>query len=708
MINVIVLSLSNFGRSLPCTKTIITSTDPALGWVGRRMLNQLLTGPGQCGLSAMTSGFCFTRRGRAWSIPPNAISQAMGTRVKESALPPSSKARSRRRGFSSACSGWRAGILVCWLLPAAVTVTSASVVEITLTNGRVFSEAEILSRDNESVTFLDRAYGVQRSLPLDSIRSIGDDMVHPEPAPGKVARTAKRWGKMDIFLACFAAAAALWILMLWAVQIELDELFPGRPHRSMRLNTMVLLLPGLGLIVYLVARRKFIQQQGALPSVTTRVVPAGGGATQRPWKKWRFLFKRPRTPAGPMQTKEEKLNLIFLDHNDEPIDIKKSLPGSSGMVAAYSMLSEAIVQRASDVHIEPLSKSHRVRFRVDGVLRERKHLAKIGTNRAVAALKTLAGIDVAEKRKSQDGRFAARTSLGDIDLRVATATSIHGEKLVVRILIRKTGLMTLGELGMGEEMMATITRNIHSHNGMVLVTGPTGSGKTTTLYAALNQLDATRLNIMTIEDPVEYELAGANQLPVNPRAGLTYASGLRAILRQDPDVIFIGEMRDEEAAAIAVRSALTGHLVFSSLHSNSAIATLTRLLELGIERYQIASSLLLVVAQRLVRVLCRGCREPYQPSEEELTKNGFEMLAGQEIYRARGCENCNGTGYFGRTGIFEIFMMDDEARRMFQTGATDQELWTAAKRRGSKTRHEHGQEKILAGLTTIKEVMEMQ
>jgi general secretion pathway protein E len=378
----------------------------------------------------------------------------------------------------------------------------------------------------------------------------------------------------------------------------------------------------------------------------------------------------------------------------------------TGIEAAREVLEEAIMDRASDVHIEPLEKEYKVRFRVDGLLQERVKFEKTDGNRVVSSLKTLAAIDVAEKRKAQDGRFRVRTGVRDVDFRVATAASIYGEKMVLRILDRKGGRLGLTDLGMSKEMLDEFNRIIHSRSGIILATGPTGSGKTSTLYAAISQLDHRRLNIMTIEDPVEYELEGATQIPVNVKAGVTYESGLRSILRQDPDVIFVGEMRDSEAASIAVRAALTGHLVFSSLHTKDAIATVMRLEDLGVERYQISSALLLVVAQRLVRVLCKECREPYQSTGAELKDIGLTLPAGQRIYRAGACEACDHTGYQGRSGIFEMLVLDEELRKSINDSTSQQVQFEIIRKKGFRTYREDGVDKILAGITSVEEVLQ--
>lgn len=408
--------------------------------------------------------------------------------------------------------------------------------------------------------------------------------------------------------------------------------------------------------------------------------------------------------AGPRQQhpmEPDDPGFEFLDEHHSPILIKAE---ASGIANAKDVLQDALLDRASDVHIEPSGTEYRVRFRIDGVMQPRMKFDQTDGIRLVAALKSLAQIDVAERRKAQDGRFGGRKGGRDVDFRVATTPSVFGEKLVLRILDHKAGLRGLEDLGMTPQMMQEFKEVIHSRNGMIVAAGPTGAGKTSTLYAARGQLDAQRLNVVTIEDPVEYQLEGATQIPVNARAGITYESGLRSVLRQDPDVILVGEMRDLEAAKIALRSALTGHLVFSSLHSRDAIGTIMRLEEMGIERHLLASSLFVVLAQRLVRVLCPHCREGFACTGHELADIGLALPPGETIYRAVGCRQCAGSGYVGRTGVFEMLIFDEELREAVNTGAGESVLGELAYKKGFRGYREDAAAKVLQGLTTVEEV----
>ena len=394
--------------------------------------------------------------------------------------------------------------------------------------------------------------------------------------------------------------------------------------------------------------------------------------------------------------------LLDAEHNPVVINIGEEI---TGIENAKEILQAALQQRASDVHIEPLAQECRVRYRIDGFLYPRARLNPDAGLRLISALKSLAEVDITERRRAQDGRFGGRHGGRTVDFRVATTPSVNGEKLVIRILDRNAGLRNLNDLGMPEGMLKEFTRASQARAGMILATGPTGSGKTSTLYAALSLLDAVQLNLVTIEDPVEYELAGATQIPVNTKAGVTFEAGLRSILRQDPDVIFVGEMRDLEAAQIALRSALTGHLVFSSLHTRDAVGTVSRLLDMGLDRPLLSSALSAILAQRLVRVLCRACRRPAQVEGHELAEMGFELPGGATIYQPVGCRKCEGTGYVGRTGVFELLVMDDELRAALNGGMAEDPFAKLARDKGFRSYREEAAQKVLSGVTSVEEVL---
>jgi general secretion pathway protein E len=365
-----------------------------------------------------------------------------------------------------------------------------------------------------------------------------------------------------------------------------------------------------------------------------------------------------------------------------------------------AILQQAVKDRASDIHIEPYEKELDVRLRVDGIMHRVLAPPKIIQNALISRIKIMGGLDIAETRLPQDGRIRLLVAGRDIDIRVSIVPTSHGERAVLRLLDRKQGLIGLYEVGLNEEDGKRLDGMLHSTHGIILVTGPTGSGKTTTLYSALNRIHTVDKNILTVEDPVEYQLKGVGQIHVNPRIGLTFASGLRSILRQDPDVIMVGEIRDFETAEIAIQASLTGHMVLSTLHTNDAPSAVTRLVDMGVEPFLVASSLLGVLAQRLVRVICPHCREAYEPTEEEL-----KYVSATVLYRGKGCDKCGGKGYLGRSGIFELLAIGDEIRGMITDNTDAQSIKTRALSLGMKTLRTDGFEKASRGVTTVEEIL---
>ncbi len=371
------------------------------------------------------------------------------------------------------------------------------------------------------------------------------------------------------------------------------------------------------------------------------------------------------------------------------------------------LISEAVNDRAADVHIEPMEHDVRVRFRIDGVLHEIRRNPKQIHPGVVARIKVMSDMNIAEKRLPQDGRASVDIRGKPIDLRVASLPTIHGEKVVLRILDKSASLMSLEELGFSDDILEVYSRSFRKPYGTIMVTGPTGSGKTTTLYATLNVLNSIRHNIITVEDPVEYRLPLINQVQVNYKAGLTFGGALRSILRCDPDIVMIGEIRDPESAQIAIESALTGHLVLSTIHTNDAPSALTRLLEMGIEPFLIASAVDCVSSQRLARKLCERCKEAYEPDEEFLERAGFSWDNGQEkvLYRPRGCTACNNTGFKGRIGVYEVLEVTEEIEHLVARNAPHVEIAEAAVAGGMRTMREEGFIKVKMGVTSIEEVL---
>jgi general secretion pathway protein E/type IV pilus assembly protein PilB len=375
----------------------------------------------------------------------------------------------------------------------------------------------------------------------------------------------------------------------------------------------------------------------------------------------------------------------------------------------HQIIFEAVQRRASDIHLDPWEKRFRVRYRIDGVMIEAESPAKELQPAIVSRLKIMANLSIAEKRVPQDGRIQLVVGERQLDLRVSCLPTVHGESIVMRILDQGGVRIGLTELGLAEDDAATIERLVRLPDGMVLVTGPTGSGKTTTLYSCLQTINQRERKIITVEDPVEYQLNGINQVPVRTEVGMTFAAALRALLRQSPNIIMVGEVRDAETAEMAIHGSLTGHLVFSTLHTNDAPGAVTRLIDLGVKPFLLSSALRASVAQRLIRKICENCRRPVVPSRSELgaLQLSPEQVAGARFARGGGCQRCQGTGYHGRMGIFEIMVLDDELRRLVHARAGVSALRAKARSQGMRSLREDGVRKVIAGLTTIEEVVSL-
>jgi len=403
----------------------------------------------------------------------------------------------------------------------------------------------------------------------------------------------------------------------------------------------------------------------------------------------------------------ETLDRLATALEEEPRDLLEATDEAPIIKLVNSLLFEAVKKRASDIHIEPFERDLMIRYRIDGVLYNVLTPPKRLQASIISRIKIMAGLNIAEKRLPQDGRIGIKIAGRDVDIRVSAIPTAHGERLVLRLLDKGNLLLKLSEIGLQPDRLSTLDHLIRLSHGIVLVTGPTGSGKTTTLYAALNTINAPEKNIITIEDPIEYQLRGVGQMQINPKINLTFAAGLRSILRQDPDVIMVGEIRDGETAEIAIHASLTGHLVFSTLHTNDAAGAITRLLDMGIEPFLAASSVVAIVAQRLVRMLCPACRQAYRPAPTELAKLGIvsDRAAAATCYKAGGCPACLTTGYRGRTGIYEILVMDDEVRALILAKADANAIKARAVERGMTTLREDGARKVLDGVTTTEEVL---
>jgi type IV pilus assembly protein PilB len=395
--------------------------------------------------------------------------------------------------------------------------------------------------------------------------------------------------------------------------------------------------------------------------------------------------------------------------HDELKDIREQVDAAPVVKLVNGILARAADEGASDIHFEPQAKEMLVRFRHDGVLHETLTIPKRLQAGVTSRLKIMADLDIAERRIPQDGRIGLTVSGRPIDMRVAALPTVYGEKIVIRLLDRSNVMLRLEDLGFSDQALVRYTKSFTKPYGCVLVTGPTGSGKSTTLYGTLNILNTAEKNIITVEDPVEYRLAGINQVQVNPKAGLTFAAGLRSILRCDPDIIMVGEVRDKETALMAVESALTGHLVLSTLHTNDAPGALSRLTEMGVEPFLTASAVDCVIAQRLVRRLCEHCREPYQPNAETLERLGFddETVKGWrdvQLYHAVGCPRCSNTGYKGRMGIYEIMQVSEAIERLIVERKSADEIGRVARAEGMTTLRQDGLQRVLQGRTSVEEI----
>ncbi|MEO6873496.1 MAG: GspE/PulE family protein [Opitutaceae bacterium] len=422
------------------------------------------------------------------------------------------------------------------------------------------------------------------------------------------------------------------------------------------------------------------------------------------------IYRDPTPSAGPLLAANSADESTDFANEPANVAVAATVQEDAPVIKlVQAILTEAVRRRASDIHVEPLEKRLRVRYRIDGVLLEMENPPKRLQLAIISRLKILANISIAEKRLPQDGRLRIPLDGRSVDLRVSSLPTVHGESVVMRILDQRDVRMGLGELGFLPDDQAHFEALINLPNGLVLVTGPTGSGKTTTLYGCLHQLNQSNRKIITVEDPVEYQISGINQVQVHHETGMTFGSALRAMLRQAPNTVMVGEIRDLETAEIALNASLTGHMVFSTLHTNDAAGAVARLSELGVKPFLLAASLRAVVAQRLVRKICQHCRSPHVPSETELAALGLSSAqrVAATFLRGTGCPACAGTGYRGRIGIFEVLVINEEISQMIHERAPLARLRERARGRGMRTLREDGARKVIAGLTTIAEVVSM-
>jgi type II secretion system protein E len=422
----------------------------------------------------------------------------------------------------------------------------------------------------------------------------------------------------------------------------------------------------------------------------------------------REIKKRLGVGADTIGTLDEEKGFQVVDENPEDTNLDEAAEDEASIIRFVNqVLKDAIELRASDIHLEPFEDEFRIRYRIDGVLQDVPVPAQLKRFQPaiVSRVKILSHLNIAEKRLPQDGRIKVRIDEAEVDIRVSIIPMLHGEAVVMRLLRQNSTLRGMGELDMDKRELDCFQRVLELPHGIILVTGPTGSGKTSTLYTALNAINDSVRKIITIEDPVEYQLKGVNQIQVNEKSGLTFARGLRSILRHDPDVVLIGEIRDQETAQIAVQASLTGHLVFSTLHTNDAPGALTRLVDMGVEPYLVASSLEAVLAQRLVRVLCKHCKVPDDSPTAQTLKAQLGIPANTTIYKSVGCRECRNTGFHGRHAIFEWMDSDNEIRQLILKSASTDQIRDAARRQGMKTLAEDGWRLVRQGTTTVEEVL---
>jgi general secretion pathway protein E len=402
----------------------------------------------------------------------------------------------------------------------------------------------------------------------------------------------------------------------------------------------------------------------------------------------------------------EEDDLSFLAAElEEPTDLLEVTDDAPIIRLVNSLLSQAIRERASDIHIEPFEKDLVARFRIDGILYNILTIQKRYQASIASRVKIMSGLNIAEKRLPQDGGMRIKIGGRDVDVRVSIVPTAFGERIVLRLLYRESAMLPLEQIGFSGRYLEQFNELITRPHGIILVTGPTGSGKTTTLYASLAKINSPDKNIITIEDPIEYQLKGIGQIQVNTKINLTFAAGLRSVLRQDPDVILVGEIRDSETAEIAIQAALTGHLVFSTLHTNDAAGAVTRLIDMKIEPFLISSSVMAILAQRLVRVLCRECREAYEITARETEELELRGMAGATVYRAKGCEACFNTGYLGRKAIYELLIVDDDIRQLIMKNTDAATIKATAMQKGMRTLRQDGADNVLKGVTSVEEVV---
>jgi type II secretion system protein E len=549
--------------------------------------------------------------------------------------------------------------------------------------------SETLAQESPLKPLVDRMVAAKQLSPLDA------DALVRENSKAQTEEEVLRW---------LAKEYGLEYLTLDDVEPDrqLLSLFPAR----ILLKEQLLPLRRLNGTAEIASSRLFATQGldslKTLTGLNLKVVLSTSEAIQREIKKHLGVG------ADTIGTLHEEKGFQVVDENLEDTDLDTAEEDEASIIRFMNqVLRDAIELRSSDIHLEPFEDEFRIRYRIDGVLQDIPVPAQLKRFQPaiVSRVKILSHLNIAEKRLPQDGRIKIRVEDAEVDIRVSVIPMLHGEAVVMRLLRQNATLLGMGQLGMDKRELDCFRRVLQLPHGIILVTGPTGSGKTSTLYTALNEINDDVRKIVTIEDPVEYQLKGVNQIQVNEKSGLTFARGLRSILRHDPDVILIGEIRDEETAQIAVQASLTGHLVFSTLHTNDAPGAVTRLADMGVEPYLVASSLEAVLAQRLVRLLCKHCKQPDDSPAAQAFQARIGIPADTTIYRSVGCRECRNTGFFGRHAIFEWMDADDAVRELVLKNASTDQIRETARRAGMKTLAEDGWRLVRQGITTVEEVL---
>ncbi len=513
--------------------------------------------------------------------------------------------------------------------------------------------------------------------------------------------------KEDVLLAAVADSLGMEFVDLSKLNIERSAINKMSASTAKFYNIVPIKVQGSAVVIAVgdPLNMKLLDDLRFVTGLGIKMVVAKGDDIKKAVERY---YGEEEESLGDVIDEAEKTSGKAIAKDGSNVDKLKEIASQAPVVKLLNMvLLRAVREKASDIHFEPFEKDYKIRYRIDGVCYDAAHPPKDLSLAISSRIKVMANLDVAEYRLPQDGRIMLDISGKSVDLRVSTLPTLYGESIVMRVLDKSVVSLSLDQLGMGDNIKSSLRGLIKRPNGILLTTGPTGSGKTTTLYSCLREINKVEYKIITVEDPVEYDVEGIIQVAINQKIDLTFAKTLRHMLRQDPDVLMVGEIRDSETAEIAIQSALTGHLVFSTLHTNDAPGAVIRLIDMGVEPFLITSTIRASIAQRLIRVICPKCKKSYEPKKYEINELGFKAdeVKGIKFYKGEGCSECNGSGYKGRTGIYELFMMDDKLRELVVKRSSPAVIRGAAQASGMKTLREDGAAKVLSGITTAEEVL---